>query len=291
MIYIACALYDEALPWIEWFKLKKNTEASKFQIFEGEAAYLVITGTGIMKAAVGLTYLATLHMPRQNDIFMNTGVCGASKDVGAEGSLYLIHKITGASSGRSHYPDILYTHSFAEGEVTSFFEIQKTPVKGQLTDMEAEGLYCAASTFFGPDKMLFFKYISDFGDGVQVTRQKVRYLSKRAAALIGPWLEQAFLKEPAQMDSVYSFEKNELHSYGEHTWPLPEAAEQVDRLLNHLKATVAMKNKLISHLYYNALCGRDTTELLEEILKTPCRNKNEGRLLFNRLLEILKTGV
>lgn len=94
MIYIACALYDEAVPWIKALKLKKNTAASKFQIFESEAAYLAVTGTGMMNAAVALTYLCTLHMPGKHDIFVNTGVCGAAKECGAQGSLYLVHKIT-----------------------------------------------------------------------------------------------------------------------------------------------------------------------------------------------------
>ena len=55
MIYIACALYQEALPWIEQYQLKKRAELTKFQIFEGTAktaaqetltVRLVITGTG-----------------------------------------------------------------------------------------------------------------------------------------------------------------------------------------------------------------------------------------------------
>ena len=132
MIYIACALYDEAVPWIKALKLKKNTAASKFQIFESEAAYLAVTGTGMMNAAVALTYLCTLHMPGKHDIFVNTGVCGAAKECGAPGSLYLIHKITGASSGRSYYPDILYGHPFSEGAVTSFFAVQEQIPDGQL---------------------------------------------------------------------------------------------------------------------------------------------------------------
>lgn len=288
MIYIACALYDEALPWIERFKLRKNTEASKFQIFEGETAYLVVTGTGIMKAAVALTYLCTLHMPCRNDIFMNTGVCGASKDSGAEGNLYLIHKITGASDGRSYYPDILYAHDFAEGEVTSFFEIQKALADGQLADMEAEGLWSAASVFFGPDKMLFFKYISDFGDG-SVTRQKVRNLSYRAEMLIGTWLEENFLKAQAGEKRPDSFFKTsgEQDALADNQ----RGEDKADSLLSHLRATAAMKDKLMAHLYYNALCGRDTTDILEETLKLPCCNKNEGKILFNRLLKRLKTGV
>ena len=114
----------------------------------------MITGTGSMKAAVAITYLCTLYPPQKSDIFMNTGVCGALQEDWQ--GLFLVHKITGAASGRSYYPDILYEHPFDEGEVTSFLEVQtKNTAKGQLADMEAEGLWHGASLFFAPDRMLF----------------------------------------------------------------------------------------------------------------------------------------
>ena len=33
MIYIACAIYDEAVVWIEQFQLKKNDESRKISDF------------------------------------------------------------------------------------------------------------------------------------------------------------------------------------------------------------------------------------------------------------------
>lgn len=275
MIYIACALYAEAAPWIKALKLKKNTAASKFQIFEGEGACLVVTGTGVMNAAVALTYLCTMHMPGKNDIFMNIGVCGADESCGAVGSLYLLHKITGAASGRSYYPDILYAHPFLEGEVTSFFSVQEEIPEGQLADMEAEGLWYAASTFFAPDKMLFFKYISDFGKG-SVTRENVRYLSSGAAAAVRPWLKETFLQEE---------DLNAERKLSE------KILKQADRVIVHFRATEAMRGQLLSHIYYSCLCGRDVSPLLETAISEPCRSKKDGMARFRALLENLKTGV
>ena len=291
MIYIACALYDEAVPWIKALKLKKNTAASKFQIFESEAAYLAVTGTGMMNAAVALTYLCTLHMPGKHDIFVNTGVCGAAKECGAPGSLYLIHKITGASSGRSYYPDILYGHPFSEGAVTSFFAVQEQIPDGQLADMEAEGLWCAASTFFAPDQMLFFKYISDFGGGM-VTRENVRHLSNQAVGAILPWLEENFLRAEKfyQAASVGDAACKLCDFVPDGQLP-GKILEQADSLLLHFKATQAMRGQLFSHLYYCCLCGRDVSGLLEAVTSEPCRSKKDGMARFRALLKDLKTGV
>lgn len=284
MIYIACAMYDEAVVWIEQFQLKKNTRAEKFQIFDGGQARLVITGTGSMKAAVAITYLCTLYPPQKSDIFMNTGVCGALQENWQ--GLFLVHKITGAASGRSYYPDILYEHPFAEGELTSFLEVQtKNTAKGQLADMEAEGLWHGASLFFAPDRMLFFKYVSDFCDGAAVGRQKVQMLSRQAADIIMPWLRTVFLSEETDKGSKASV------ADGRKEWLSYETSELLSALLENFKATTAMKDKLLSHLYYSYLCGRSCDDLLKLYLAKPCKNKKEGKVLFEHLLEHIKTGV
>lgn len=286
MIYIACALYDEAAVWIEQFKLKKNTKAEKFQIFDGAQARLVITGTGGMKAAVAATYLCTLYPPKNSDIFMNVGVCGALKEASG---LFLIHKITGAASGHTYYPDILYEHPFTEGEVTSFLEVQtKNTAKGQLADMEAEGLWHGAGLFFSPDRMIFFKYVSDFCDGAAVTRQAVQTLSRASADNILPWLKNRFLLE--ETDKAAKITKAG-GTNREKAWLPQETAALIPKLLEHLKATAAMKDKLLSHLYYSFLCGRDCDALLKLYLTKPCKNKKEGKVFFEHLLEHIKTGV
>lgn len=273
MIYIACALYDEAFPWIKRFGLKKNTEAEKFQIFENSDIRLMITGVGNLNAAAALTYMCTLFLPSEEDIFVNTGACGLLSGTACRGTLFLIHKITGDRSGRQYYPDILYEHSFREAELISCEKVQtQRKENGRIivTDMEAEGLWCAANIFFSPDRIAFIKYISDFCGGETVTKEKLRKLSDEAAELIVPYMEK--LKDAQKKERTLN----------------DDTAETLEIISEKLKATQAMKDKLYSCIYYYELCGKDAAHFLNKYKNVECRGKKEGKIIFEEILRAVK---
>ena len=186
MIYIACAMYMEAAPFIRRFACKRDDSFHRVQVFVGEEAAVIVTGTSPVPAAVALTEALALLPPGEEDIFANVGLCGCSDDSVAAGTLYLVHSITEQATGRRFFPDLLYRHEHPQGALTTFSEVvMDTPEDAFLFDTEAAGLYQAAIGFFSADRMAYFKIVSDHGqDSAEVSRETVSGLLENAAPLV-----------------------------------------------------------------------------------------------------------
>ena len=74
MINIFTALYCEAQPIIGYFGLKRQQDINRFQFFSNGTVNLLITGTGMLNAAVGVTSLCSAHRPGSGDILVNIGM-------------------------------------------------------------------------------------------------------------------------------------------------------------------------------------------------------------------------
>lgn len=292
MIYIASALYQEALPWIEQYQLKKRTELTKFQIFEGTVktaaqesltVRLVITGTGPLAAASACTYLCTLFEPGAGAVFINFGIAAKIAGKGGIGETFIVHKMTGVSSKKQYYPDILYTAPVKEAELISFDHVyrgeplsQNAEIQGtMLADMEAEGLFYSAGRFFAPDRMIFIKVISDIS-GETVSARTVTQLCRQACGPLFSWIE-AVAAQAARDDT-----KMMRPAPGENISAL------FDELCEHMKASRSMRETLKRHLYYYTLCGGSAETFLKTHRQAPCRSKNEGKAVMEKLLECLK---
>ena len=131
LVTIYCALYMEAQYLIQYYELKKEPESRHFQVFSNEDKQmrLVITGVGKINAAVAVAEISTIYSPADHDLIVNYGSCAAENGImsdGAElcggasvppGSIIMVNKLTDVESGRTFYPDMIYRHPFAEGEV------------------------------------------------------------------------------------------------------------------------------------------------------------------------------
>ncbi|MBO4652894.1 MAG: hypothetical protein J5649_06220 [Lachnospiraceae bacterium] len=183
MIYIACAMYMEAAPFIRRFACKRDDSFHREQVFVGEEATVIITGTSPVPAAVALSEALALLAPGDEDIFANVGLCGCS-DVSVEpGTLYLVNSILEHATGRSFYPDLPYTHKHPHGGLTTFSAVVKDCFGGAfLVDTEGAALYQAAIGHFTTDRMYFFKIVSDHGfDANKISPTVVSELLDRAA--------------------------------------------------------------------------------------------------------------
>jgi len=167
MITFFTALYPEAKGLIEHFRLKQNNTETLYQLFEGEQIRLVITGAGMISAATtAARHYANYPADPTQDIAVNLGIAGLSK---AEhgfctGDLFLVSKITESITGRTFYPDLLYRHAFRMLPLLTVPVVCKdnsTFVENILIDMEASALFQALLPHISPDRMFFFKVISD----------------------------------------------------------------------------------------------------------------------------------
>lgn len=278
MIYILTALYVEAKPFIQHFQLKKEKQNRQFEEFsnEEEGIRLVISGVGAIPAAVAMGCLATRYEIQEEDFLINIGISAASHDVG---EVFLCHKITDQSTGRTFYPDILYQHPFREGSVVT---VGKTVTSGLpelsqenaplLYDMEAAALYQAGAYFFPPHRMSFLKVVSDMGEGETVTGEQVETLMKKSTAPIFSYVEQ--LRDIALDEKKHGME-------------IPaHLMKEISRVCEDLHCSKTMETSLWQHCRYLMLTGVDMEGEIArwyEEGKLPCRDRREGKKRFEEL--------
>lgn len=160
MLYITTAIYPEAAAVLKELPLKKT--ASRYgAIYTGPSAHLIVTGAGTVSAALSVSEALTLSPPKDEDLLLNIGLCAAPEGAATLGEAFFIHKITEAATGRDYYPDMMFSSAYPEASLMTVPTICKSPVC--LTDMEASAVYQAGRAFFSPDRMLFYKIVSDFG--------------------------------------------------------------------------------------------------------------------------------
>lgn len=165
VIYVTVALFAEARPIIDRFRLKKATlqPAGKFQTFAGDGMALIVSGTGALAAAVATAALLSARPPEEDDVFLNIGLCGAVDPGLRIGQAVLAHKIVHRETGRAYYPDVLVRHPFREAAVETVPRVVRrvSARTADAVDMEAAGCFEAALAFLPPHRLAFVKIVSD----------------------------------------------------------------------------------------------------------------------------------
>ncbi|WMJ88934.1 5'-methylthioadenosine/S-adenosylhomocysteine nucleosidase family protein [Anaerocolumna sp. MB42-C2] len=288
MLILTTALYCEALPFIEYYHLKKDNSFVKVQVFRNEDILLLITKSGAIHAAIGTAYLCSRINPSPKDLFVNIGVCGSSLKEDTPGTLYLCNQIMEWETKRFFYPDILYTHPFKERSIISspivvssdnFFTDQADAGKidlhqtiinqATLVDMESAGFYQAASYFYQPHQIFFLKIVSDNLTNAAITPDKITALIKGNIPLITDWT--ATIKT--------EFDKN-------NSALTPEEEAYLGTLSKDLCLSVSMENQLIQLCKYYKLKEGTLIEPIREFIKDnalPCKTKIEGKKYFEQL--------
>jgi nucleoside phosphorylase len=324
MLYISTALYCEAQPFIRYYNLKKEVMDHRFQIFKNENVIVIITKTGNVNAAIGVTYLCSGRVPCPSDLFINIGVCAAYKKDIPIGTVFLCNKIIDQVTNRSYYPDVLFRHPFFESAITSSpcminhvreekhtteenqtteknqtteenqttedkerqnkYEITKDVLRKEienfpkeninlvndtLIDMEAAGIYQAASIFFQSHQLIFIKMISDYGDKDKITPEKVTKLIQNNVEKIVSWLDK--------INMNFSVNQNIFSA---------EEEEYIHKIVTNLLCTVSMEYKLRQMLRYYKLSHGSFREIVCRYLKNadmPCKTKIEGKKHFEQL--------
>lgn len=140
MLYIVTALYEEALPFLQKYNLKRQTDFLHFELFANEDVLLLITRPGALRAAAAVSSLLTAFPPGQSDLLLSVGCagCADARKVRPDnvyaaaapalspaiGQAFTICRITDAPSGRTRYPELLYRSPFPQAEVITFPSVQ-----------------------------------------------------------------------------------------------------------------------------------------------------------------------
>ena len=243
MLYFIVALYPEAAPVISRFQMKP-AGGRIGSVYASENAVLVLTGSGPVAAAGALAEALTLFPPTEHDILINLGICGAPAGFCEPGTWFRINKITDNAAGRDFYPEILFSPGFPEAALMTYSNPVAAP--SALTDMEASAVYQTGQSFFPPERMLFYKGVSDFGvsEGARLNPSDVTALIEKVLPDIlseANGIMQALPSDPV----------------------LSEAAEAaVSKLCGLLSASVTMEHEIRLLAVYREFRCHDAAEFL-----------------------------
>jgi adenosylhomocysteine nucleosidase len=270
MIYISVALGIEAKPIIKYFNLKRDNSIKKLQVFKNERVTLIITGVGILKSAIALTYILSQSEIDEDDIFLNIGICGAKSEKYSIGDIVLCNKIINSELEKSYYPDMVFNHYFKEGSLESF----NTPVYcgdevvGDLVDMEGAGLFEATTYFFQSYQLNFIKIVSDYLDR-EVEKNQVEELILKSLPQIDNWLvEREKFKVEKEID--FSLEEKNM----------------IEELIKKARFTATMENELKNLLLYYKLQGKNTNRILEKYRDVEIKDKRDSKKILEEIKEI-----
>ena len=287
MITWITALYPEAKELITKLNLKKNNAETMYQLFEGEACRLIVTGTGMIAAATAAArHFALYPAESGSDLVINLGVAGyapGSDGTAQVGDAFFACKLTESTTGRTFYPDFLYRHPFRLLPLVTVPTVCTQAEyfsKETLLDMESAALYQALLPHVSPDRMFFFKVISDI-------------VGTENAGPVHP----ENLLAP-HIDHILSFAEQLHRSLAEACFQTPSLSEEEQVLsvsvTKLLPMTEAMLRDYRRLLLYAKLAGKPLAALLQDFLTVLQENKIRGKKqampYLERFREIIVNG-
>lgn len=290
IILLFCALYPEASPLVEHYRMKR-TGLRAYQQFRAEDLPLVVTVTGagpIQAAACTGAVLEKLEAEAAYPqvLLVNFGSCAAEPDPPAPAdSLYLCRKVTSAWSGRSFYPDLMTSSCLPEADLVTSSSVYRGSVSGgcaqdraaRLHDMEAGAIAEAGGHYLGPHQMQFLKYVSDYGEQLPDKSK----LKRQAEAVL-----------PAAAEYLAQLQ----HSFADH--PGNAAAEEEiryisDILADSLLTSAAMRVQCQQLVRYAVLADfpvQAWIRSLRESGRLPVPDRRSGKKILDELQNTLTAG-
>ncbi|MBP7283967.1 MAG: hypothetical protein KBA66_20445 [Leptospiraceae bacterium] len=239
MIYIVTALAQEAIPLIQHFKLKKDLSHTKFDIYRNDMIKLIVTGTGKLKSAVATTYLLLKEPPKKSDKILNFGICGSGLEKHKSGQIFLINKIEDVNSGKSYYPEIIFSHLLPEATIVTY---EKPVIKSktsnsvsELVDMEVSGFYEAANTFVQSHNIIILKVVSDHLGGEKFTGAFIQSIVEKNIPHIITVLNQARKRQSVTATDSEVLEPGEYRIFEDLSENLNLSTTQRFQVLDMLK--------------------------------------------------------
>jgi nucleoside phosphorylase len=270
MIYFLTAMYYEAEPIISYYKMKKVMEAKKFQVFKAIDKLLIISGVGSLKASVAVTYILNSFNYKEDDIFINIGICGAVNENLCEGQVIMCNKVLDSYANKTLYPDMLLKHPFSEGTLHSFPKAVMEKVEGDIVDMEGAFFFQTAVMFLKPHNIHIIKIVSDFLKPESVNSNNIKSLLKRSMPEVLLWIDSI---------SEEKYDKKNIFTSDE--------VCILDLLVQNLKLTTSMKIELSKLCKHYKLRNRQLLEKLKSYAEFKCKSKMEGKKIFGQLRQEL----
>lgn len=166
MKYIVMALKSEAQALVERYKLHKS-KLRDYTLFENEKMRLIISGVGVENAMRATQTLIDFYDISDEDIYINLGICGATKEY-AIGALVEV--------GSLIYQEKEYIiHPYLEPQLHCV-DIEQIDATSELVDMESFGFYDAVRHSSAIKNFHIYKVVSDHFEPQSVTKDGTKKL-------------------------------------------------------------------------------------------------------------------
>ncbi|MFA5100928.1 MAG: hypothetical protein WC547_08615 [Candidatus Omnitrophota bacterium] len=286
MLFITVSMLSEARPIIDFKEMKRIPQETRYQIFQNENTYLIVTGVGGTKAMMAVTYLLTRFQAKKTDFLLSFGTCAlirsAEEFKAVRGGIFQAGRIYNLPFQRACYPDLLYRTPFCEADLVTLPSIYRGgAVPGLpfairdpiplLAEMEAAFVYEAANAFLFAHHIFVLRIVSDDGDCDALTKQTVRGLVAEHGGEIASFIE--WIEETDAVKQGKSEDKN-----------IEQAL--LDEIIYSLRLTSCQQNELI-RLAGNYLVRKKTFDgIMSAMPKARVKTKREGKEQYERLRQI-----
>ena len=166
MLYIVSALKPEAQAFVDKYKLVKS-KLSNFTVFSSTKMMLIISGIGVDNATLATQTLINHYDITDDDIYLNIGICGASKNYEIA-SLIEIGTLIYNTKSTS-------LHNNATATLTCLNEEAHDDTY-DIVDMESFGFYDAVIHSPAIKNFHILKVVSDHFEPQKVTKEKTKSL-------------------------------------------------------------------------------------------------------------------
>ena len=165
MTYIIVALKPEAQAFVDWYKLSKD-KLDRFTLFSNENIKLIISGIGVTNAREATQTLINYFDITDDDIYLNVGICGASKEYDI-GELLEIGSVV--------HQEQVYSFKEDKKEILCVDEEVSNDLH-DIVDMESFGFYDAVIHSPAIKKFYILKVVSDHFEPRKVTKERTKML-------------------------------------------------------------------------------------------------------------------
>ncbi len=186
MIYICVAFKEEAKPLLALWQFKRNKSAP-CKLYVSDKIYLVITQMGQENASKAIRELLLYLPPKQNDVFINFGICAAPKNF-AIGDVLECSSIAYKKETLKLHSKFIPSRGTYECKLTTL-DAPTSSEYDTAVDMEAFALFKITTTSSSLTAHVFqknycIKVVSDHFEPLHVDRKNLTHLLSDGVAKI-----------------------------------------------------------------------------------------------------------
>ncbi|HHW48064.1 MAG TPA: nucleoside phosphorylase [Clostridiaceae bacterium] len=271
MVLLVTALMAEAVPLIEYFKLKKDMGIHAYAVYRNSDIALIVSGVGKIRSAAALAYLCALYHVTEKDILMNIGFCGSGSRKHPLGTLLLINKITDMDTGKDYYPDVFCGRDFPKESLRCYSRAVREDDVSQGTDifcdMESSGFIETAKKFVYAHNIVILKIISDYLEPHYLNQELLKNYIREHVPMVESIINE--LKHLNDSTCEFSFTEEEKKAFND--------------ICRNLHFSSSMENMLLKEMKIAKLKGMEPLNILRPFMEIKACSKAEGKKLFEEI--------